>query len=48
MNAVLAYFAPGRDAGVPADPGQVDSLYKRYRFQVMVAITIGQESRTLR
>lgn len=41
MNAILSYFTPGREVAPRTDAGEVDSLYRRYRFQVMLAITLG-------
>lgn len=38
--ALLSLFAPGPDAS-PRPAGEVDALYRRYRFRVMMAITAG-------
>jgi OPA family sugar phosphate sensor protein UhpC-like MFS transporter len=41
MKNILRFFAAGRDAPLIEDRKLVDSLYKKYRWQVMVAITVG-------
>jgi OPA family sugar phosphate sensor protein UhpC-like MFS transporter len=41
MNSLIGRFATGPAAPALADAGQVDALYRRYRFQVLIAITIG-------
>ncbi|WP_332766345.1 MFS transporter [Phenylobacterium sp.] len=41
MKALTSIFAPGADAPPLTDPGQVDTLYRRHRFRIMVAITLG-------
>ena len=41
MRRVLKFFASGEDAPLIGDQQVVDSLYKKYRVQVMFAITIG-------
>jgi len=40
MKALLSFFAPGADAP-PAASGVIDSLYRRHRFRIMMAITLG-------
>lgn len=40
MNAVLTYFLPARSAEPLADQSRVDTLFRRYRWQVLVAITL--------
>jgi len=40
MNRVLAFFTPGADAPPIADGSRIDGLYRRYRWQVMAAITL--------
>ena len=41
MNQVLRFFAVSADKPLLEDKQKVDSLYKRYRVHVMLAITIG-------
>ena len=41
MIGALRFFAPNADAARITDPQQVDRLYRRNRFRVMVAITLG-------
>jgi OPA family sugar phosphate sensor protein UhpC-like MFS transporter len=41
VNAGLKFFAAGADAAPITDPDEVDRLYRRNRFRVMVAITLG-------
>lgn len=41
MKAVLRYFATGPDQPVIADRQVVDTLYRRHRLQVMLAVTLG-------
>lgn len=41
MKSLFAAFATGAAAPPLADRGQVDTLYRRHRFRVLVAITIG-------
>jgi OPA family sugar phosphate sensor protein UhpC-like MFS transporter len=41
MNALIGRFATGRAAPALADTARIDALYRRYRFQVLIAITIG-------
>jgi MFS transporter, OPA family, sugar phosphate sensor protein UhpC len=38
---VLKFFATGRDAPALAEPGLIDTLYRRHRLNVMLAITLG-------
>lgn len=41
MKSLFAAFAAGPAAVAITDRGQVDTLYRRHRFRVLVAITIG-------
>ncbi|MDB5430377.1 MAG: transporter [Caulobacter sp.] len=41
MNALLSFFASGPDRPLITDRDTVDSLYRKYRIQVMVGITGG-------
>lgn len=41
MNAILAWFAPSGTAPPMIEPGDVDALYRRHRFRIMMAITLG-------
>ena len=41
MRSALSFFATGPDAPKIADRAEIDRLYKRNRFRVMVAITLG-------
>lgn len=41
MKSLFARFATGAAAPPLSDPGRVDELYRRHRFRVLVAITIG-------
>ena len=43
MPNPLAFFAPAAAAPPIDDPARTDTLYRRYRFQVMMAITLGYE-----
>lgn len=40
-GGILKFFAAGADAPPLTDPAQVDSLFRRHRFRVMLAITLG-------
>ncbi|HVI99884.1 MAG TPA: MFS transporter [Sphingomonas sp.] len=41
MRALLSFFAAGDAAPPITDQAEVDRLYRRHRFRVMVAITLG-------
>lgn len=41
MKSLLAAFATGPAGPALSDRGQIDALYRRHRFRVLVAITIG-------
>ena len=41
MKSLFAHFATGGAARPLSDTGQIDELYRRHRFRVLVAITIG-------
>jgi len=41
MTALLKFFAPGADAPPLVEQGAIDMLYKRHRFRIMLAITLG-------
>jgi MFS transporter, OPA family, sugar phosphate sensor protein UhpC len=41
MKKVFKFFATGSDAELIADDKIINSLYKKYRLQVMLAITVG-------
>jgi len=41
MNSLLRYFATGPDQPQLADAGTIDTLYRRHRLRVMLAITLG-------
>lgn len=41
MNKILKFFATGEDVPQLEDGKVVDSLYKKYRWRVMMAITVG-------
>lgn len=41
MKALTSIFAPGPDATPLTDQGEIDTLYRRHRFRIMVAITLG-------
>lgn len=41
MNPLLAWLAPGGEAPPLASAGAIDALYRRHRFRIMVAITLG-------
>jgi MFS transporter, OPA family, sugar phosphate sensor protein UhpC len=41
MNALLQYFATGRDQPQLTDTATIDQLYRRHRLRVMLAITLG-------
>jgi len=41
MNKILKFFASGKDAPRIEDKKVVDSLYRKYRWKVMIAITVG-------
>lgn len=40
-GGILRFFATGSSASPLQDAGQIDALYKRHRFRVMLAITLG-------
>ena len=40
-RGLLGFFATGPDLPEMADKGLIDTLYRRHRFRVMVAITLG-------
>ncbi len=40
-GGILKFFSTGADLPEMSDRAQVDSLYKRHRFRVMLAITLG-------
>src|SRR3954464_11522155 len=40
MNVLTSYIMPGRAAAAVVEPDSVDALYRRYRVQVMIAITL--------
>ncbi|HET8899073.1 MAG TPA: hypothetical protein VFN09_09915, partial [Rhodanobacteraceae bacterium] len=41
MQALLNYFATGKDAPRITDAAEVERLYRRHRLRVMLGITIG-------
>jgi OPA family sugar phosphate sensor protein UhpC-like MFS transporter len=41
MKSIRTFFAAGKDVPLIEDRKLVDSLYKKYRWQVMIAITFG-------
>lgn len=41
MKSLLRYFATGADQPQLTDTGRIDELFRRHRFRVMVAITLG-------
>lgn len=41
MNKILKFFATGKDVPQIEDEKVVNSLYKKYRWRVMMAITVG-------
>lgn len=41
MNKILKFFATGKDVPQIEDEKVVNSLYKKYRWRVMIAITVG-------
>lgn len=41
MNSLLAWFAPSGATPPMVEGGRIDALYRRHRFRVMVAITLG-------
>lgn len=41
QRGLLRFFATGPEQPVIADAAQVDALYRRHRFRVMLAITLG-------
>ncbi len=41
MNSLLRFFATGPDQPQLTDAGTVDTLYRRHRLRVMLAITLG-------
>ncbi|WP_394761255.1 MFS transporter [Phenylobacterium sp.] len=41
MNAVAALFGPSGAAPPMVEGGRIDTLYRRHRFRIMVAITLG-------
>ena len=41
MNRLLAFLGPGPDAPPLASREAIDALYRRHRFRIMVAITLG-------
>ena len=42
MKSLFAHFATGATARPMSDTGRIDELYRRHRFRVLVAITIGE------
>jgi OPA family sugar phosphate sensor protein UhpC-like MFS transporter len=40
-GAIGRFFATGPDLPVTGDPAHIDSMFKRHRFRVMLAITLG-------
>jgi len=38
---MLKFFAPGADAPPLSDPDRIDTLYRRHRLRIMLAITLG-------
>jgi len=41
MKSLFSRFATGQSAPALTDPGQIDQLYRRHRFRVLMAITVG-------
>src|SRR3546814_14261209 len=41
MSGLLSFFARGAEAPSITDQAELDRLYRRHRFRVMVAITLG-------
>src|SRR3546814_10281464 len=41
MSGLLSFFARGAEAPSITDQAEIDRLYRRHRFRVMVAITLG-------
>lgn len=41
VSAIFKAFATGPDAPPLTDQGQIDALYRKHRFRVMLAITLG-------
>ncbi|MBL8524994.1 MAG: MFS transporter [Betaproteobacteria bacterium] len=41
MRALLKFFATGADAAPITDTGRINTLYRRYRLRIMLAITLG-------
>ncbi|MCZ7602087.1 MAG: MFS transporter [Melioribacteraceae bacterium] len=41
MKGILNFFAAGKAAPLIEDKDRIDTLYKKYRLQVMIAITVG-------
>ena len=41
MNAILAWFAPSGAAPPMVEAAGIDGLYRRHRFRIMMAITLG-------
>ena len=39
--SIFRHFRTGRDQPLLEDQNQIDSLYKRHRMRIMLAITIG-------
>jgi MFS transporter, OPA family, sugar phosphate sensor protein UhpC len=41
MNSIVKFFATGQDAPLIEDQSRINTLYKRHRWRIMVAITFG-------
>src|SRR5947207_2767073 len=41
LQSILAWLAPGPDAPLLGSKAEVDALYRRHRFRIMLAITLG-------
>jgi len=41
MKKLFAFFATGKDIQVIEDQNKIDSLYRKHRFRIMMAITVG-------
>ncbi len=41
MNKILRFFASGENIPVIDDVNKVDTLYKKHRFRIMMAVTVG-------
>ncbi|HET9160191.1 MAG TPA: MFS transporter, partial [Caulobacteraceae bacterium] len=41
MTSLLGWIAPGPEAETLGDKGAIDALYRRHRFRIMMAITVG-------